>query len=66
VPDKRQKWTSGNGVFSSLNVPPGDATVTARGIVSAGSAVQVIGTGVVPVRAGSITVVQLDPLGPSH
>ena len=32
VPSLAQKWTSGDGAFAGLNVPPGNATVTAGGI----------------------------------
>lgn len=64
VPSRAQKWTSGDGAFAGLNVPPGNATVTANGLTNAGGAPTRFGTAVVPVRAGSITIVQLEPLGP--
>ena len=35
VPALAQKWTSGDGAFAGLNVPPGNATVTAAGRVDA-------------------------------
>jgi hypothetical protein len=61
LPSKAQKFTSGNGVFASLNVPPGNATVTASGLLTDGGALTMLGTGVVPVRAGAITILQLEP-----
>lgn len=64
VPVKSQKWTSGDGVFASLNVPPGDVTVTANGFLTGGKMFSRLGTGKIPVLAGAITVVQLEPLGP--
>ena len=64
VPSLAQKWTSGDGAFAGLNVPPGNATVTAGGRADAGGPLLKLGTGVVPVRANSITIVQLEPLGP--
>jgi hypothetical protein len=64
VPVRAQKWTSGDGVFASLNVPPGDVTITARGLLTANGALTELGTGLAPVRANSITVVQLEPNGP--
>jgi hypothetical protein len=63
VPARAQKWTSGNGVFATLNVPPGDATLTVTGLLTKGGAQTKLGTGVAPVRANSVTVVQLSPLG---
>lgn len=63
VPSRGQKWTSGDGAYAALNVPPGNATVTASGLVTDGGALTRLGTAVVPVRAGSITIVQLEPLG---
>jgi hypothetical protein len=63
VPSRGQKWTAGNGAFAGLNVPAGNATVTASGLTAEGGAVTRLGTAVVPVRAGSITIVQLEPLG---
>ena len=64
VPERTQHWTSADGVFASLNVPPGDATVSAQGIVSAGAMPTMLATGVAPVRAAAVTVVELQPLGP--
>jgi len=64
VPALAQKWTSGDGAFAGLNVPPGNATVTASGRGDAAGPLLKLGTGVVPVRANSITIVQLEPLGP--
>ncbi|MFI5291034.1 MAG: hypothetical protein ACHQ17_15345 [Polyangia bacterium] len=64
LPVKSQKWTSGDGVFASLNVPPGDVTVTASGFLAAGGMFTRLGTGKIPVEANAITVVQLEPLGP--
>jgi hypothetical protein len=64
VPVRSLKWTSGNGVFATLNVPPGDATLTVSGLLTPGAAPTRLGTGIVPVRKNSITVVQLEPLGP--
>jgi hypothetical protein len=64
VPALAQHWTSGDGAFAGLNVPPGNATVTTAGRADAAGALLKLGTGVVPVRAGSITIVQLEPLGP--
>jgi hypothetical protein len=61
LPSKAQKYTSANGVFASLNVPPGNATVTASGLLTAGGALTTLGTGVVPVRMGAITILQLEP-----
>lgn len=66
VPSRAQKWTSGDGAFAGLNLPPGNATVVASGIVTAGAAPVKLGTAVVPVHAGSITIVQLEPLGPGQ
>lgn len=66
VPSRGQKWTSGDGAFAGLNLPPGDATVVASGIPAAGMPLTKLGTAVVPVRAGSITIVQLEPLGPGQ
>ncbi len=63
MPELSQKWTSGDGVFASLNVPPGDATLTVTGLIDGGGAAMELGTGVAPVRANSVTVVQLAPLG---
>jgi hypothetical protein len=63
VPARSQKWTSGDGVFATLNVPPGDATLTASGLLKVGGALTKLGTGVAPVRANSVTVVQLAMLG---
>jgi hypothetical protein len=63
VPARAQKWTSGNGVFATLNVPPGDATITANGLVKEGGDLVKLSTAVAPVRANSITVVQMQPLG---
>ncbi len=62
VPSRGQKWTSGDGVFASLNVPPGDVTLVSRGLLTVGGALTELGTGIAPVRANSITVVQLEPL----
>jgi len=64
VPVRARKFTSGNGVFASLNVPPGDATLTVSGLLAEGGQPMRLGTGVAPVRPNSITVVQLEPLGP--
>jgi hypothetical protein len=64
VPARGQKWATGNGVFATLNVPPGNATITARGLLAEGGELTRLGTGLAPVRAGSVTVVQLEPLGP--
>ena len=64
VPSLAQHWTSGDGAFAGLNVPPGNATVTASGRADAAGPLLKLGTGVVPVRANSITIVQLEPLGP--
>jgi hypothetical protein len=66
VPSLAQKWTSGDGAFAGLNVPPGNATVTASGLLTDGGSLTKLGTGVAPVRAGSITIVQLEPLGPGQ
>ncbi len=66
VPARAQKWTSGDGAFAGLNVPPGNATVTASGLLTDGGALTRLGTAIVPVRAGSITIVQLEPLGPGQ
>jgi hypothetical protein len=63
VPALAQKWTSGDGAFAGLNVPPGNATVTAAGRFDAAGPLLKLGTGIVPVRANSITIVQLEPLG---
>ena len=63
VPALAQKWTSGDGAFAGLNVPPGNATITAGGRADAAGPLLKLGTGVVPVRANSITIVQLEPLG---
>ncbi len=64
VPSLAQHWTSGDGAFAGLNVPPGNATVTAGGRANASGPLLKLGSGVVPVRANSITIVQLEPLGP--
>jgi hypothetical protein len=64
VPERAQKWTSGNGVFASLNVPPGDATLTVNGLLKMGDTTTTkLGSAVAPVRTNSITVVQLSLLG---
>jgi hypothetical protein len=63
VPARAQKWTSGDGAFAGLNVPPGNATVTASGLTAAAGPIIKLGSSVVPVRANSITIVQLEPLG---
>jgi len=63
VPALAQKWTSGDGAFAGLNVPPGNATVTAGGRNNPTGPIYKLGTGIVPVRANSITIVQLEPLG---
>jgi hypothetical protein len=65
IPSLAQHWTSGDGAFAGLNVPPGNATVTTGGRVGANSPLLKLGVGVVPVRAGSVTIVQLEMLGPS-
>ncbi|HEX8952370.1 MAG TPA: hypothetical protein VF945_11025 [Polyangia bacterium] len=64
VPALAQKWTSGDGAFAGLNEPPGNATVIASGRADAAGPLLKLGQGVVPVRANSITIVQLEPLGP--
>jgi hypothetical protein len=64
VPVRAQKWTSGNGVFASLNVPPGDVTITGSGFLVANGPITKLGTGIAPVRSNSITIVQMAPLGP--
>ena len=66
VPALAQKWTSGDGAFAGLNVPPGNATVTGYGRNDAAGPILKLGTGVAPVRANSITIVQLEPLGPGQ
>jgi len=63
VPALAQKWTSGDGAFAGLNVPPGNATVTGYGRADAAGPILKLGTGVAPVRANAITIVQLEPLG---
>lgn len=64
VPARSQKWTSGDGVFATLNVPPGDATLEARGLLKkTDTMLTKVSTAVAPVRANAITVVQLSPLG---
>jgi hypothetical protein len=63
VPALAQKWTSGDGAFAGLNVPPGNATIVAAGRNDAAGPLLKLGTGIVPVRANSITIVQLEPLG---
>ncbi len=63
VPSVQQKYTSGDGVFAILNVPPGDVTLTGSGLLQTNGALTKLGTGVAPARAGSITIVQLEPLG---
>jgi hypothetical protein len=64
VPARSQKWTSGDGVFATLNVPPGDATLTVKGVLKMGDqSLTTLGMAVAPVRGNSITVVQLSPLG---
>jgi hypothetical protein len=62
VPTKAQKYTSGDGVFASLNLPPGDVDVTSTGVLQTGMPAVTLGRGRAPVRAGSITVVQIEPL----
>ena len=64
VPALAQKWTSGDGAFAGLNVPPGNATISAGGRNAPNGPLLALGKGVVPVRANSITIVQLEPLGP--
>jgi hypothetical protein len=63
VPARSQKSTSADGVFAALNVPPGDVTLTVTGVLNAtDTKLTKLGTATAPVRAGSITVVQLAPL----
>jgi hypothetical protein len=64
VPSRTQKFTSGDGAFAILNVPPGDVTVTANGLVTAGGMLKKLGSAVIPVHPNSITIVQMEPLGP--
>jgi hypothetical protein len=66
VPALAQHWTSGDGAFAGLNVPAGNATVTTGGRVSSSAPLLKLGTAVVPVRAGSVTIVQLEMLGPGQ
>jgi len=61
VPFRAQKFTSGNGVFASLNVPPGNVQLVASGRTVTGGAIAQLGTGTAPVRANSVTVVQIEP-----
>jgi|GEM_PF-3565430 len=61
VPFRAQKFTSGNGVFASLNVPPGNVQLVASGRTTTGGTVAQLGTGTAPVRANSVTVVQIEP-----
>ncbi len=63
VPARAQKFTSADGVFAILNVPPGDVTVTSTGIPMTGGMLTTIGRAVVPVHANSITILQMEPLG---
>jgi hypothetical protein len=63
VPARSQKWTSGDGVFATLNVPPGDVTLNVSGLKNAtDKTLTMFGTAKAPVRAMSITVVQLSLL----
>ena len=55
-------WTPQHTV-RVLNVPPGNATIIAAGRNDAAGPLLKLGTGIVPVRANSITIVQLEPLG---
>jgi hypothetical protein len=64
VPVRGFKWAGSNGVFASVNVPPGDVTLTVRGVLSEGGETSVLSRGTAPLRANSITVVQMEPLGP--
>jgi hypothetical protein len=61
VPSLDQKWTSGNGVFATLNAPAGNVLVEAYGYLVAGGPRTLLGEMTVPVRAGSITVAQVEP-----
>ncbi len=66
VPSRSQKFTSGDGVFAMLNVPPGDVTVTASGLLTPMGALTKLGSALIPVHANSITVVQMEPLAPGQ
>ena len=57
------KYTSGLGVFAALNVPAGNATVSATAVVGSG-APKTVGSYTVPVLAGAITIVDVIPSGP--
>jgi hypothetical protein len=64
VPARSQKWTSGDGIFATLNVPAGDATLEARGLLKkTDTLLTKLSSAVAPVRTNAITVVQLSPLG---
>jgi hypothetical protein len=64
APSLAQKWTSGDGMFIALDLPPGNVTVTSGGRADAAGPLLKLGTALVPVRAGAVTVVPLEPLGP--
>ena len=62
LPSPSQHWTSGDGVFAGLNVPPGDVTMSSYGRLTAQGGLTKLGQAIVPLRANSITIVQLEPL----
>ena len=64
VPVRAQKWTTGEGVFAVLNVPPGDVSVAARGALGESAALSTLSAATVPVRANAVTVIQLEPRAP--
>ena len=59
VPVRSQKYTSVNGAFAALNVTPGVATVTDKGVLMAGGMAQTLSTYKVPVIADSVTIIEL-------
>jgi hypothetical protein len=61
LPTRTQKWTDGNGAFAALNVPVGKGTVSAKGIITTADGEVDLGSGTVPVLAGSITLFEVLP-----
>jgi hypothetical protein len=61
APARGQMWTAANGAFATLNLPPGDVQVAPSGLLTAGGALMPLGQAVVPVRANSLSIVQVEP-----
>jgi hypothetical protein len=61
APSRVQKWTSGDGAFATLNLPPGDVQVSPSGRLAAAGPLTPLGRATIPVRADSVTIVQVEP-----